>query len=219
MDLKKVIWVSVLGLTVSLNASFISAVAGPDTSDEGAKPRGIIANQDIDGDGILDSKDDCLETNPCGKEGCQPPVIPDTDGDGVLDDKDECPKTPKGFIVDEVGCSKKVDLSVLFDVDEYVIKSDFKEKIDDLIIFLEKLPHYSVIIEGHTDSDGTNVHNMELSQNRANAVKEYMLNNSKIDESRIDTQWFGEEKPLNENANDEEKQENRRVIAILNKNK
>ncbi|XPV69499.1 MAG: OmpA family protein [Halarcobacter sp.] len=198
MNLKRVVALSVLGLTVSLNASFISAISGNDTTVENeVKPRGVIVKQDIDGDGIIDSEDDCLETNPCGKEGCVKPT--------------EVPKTK--IVEDKI---KITELNVFFDVDEYVIKEDFIEKIKQLIGFLDKNQNNKVLIKGYADSDGTNVHNMELSKNRANAVKNYILNNSKIDESRISTEWYGEEKPFNDNVTEKQKEQNRRVIVILN---
>lgn len=221
MEIKKILVVLTLGTVISLNAGVVSAITGPNVSSDDYKSseRGIIVNQDVDGDGILDSKDDDLKSEPCkdcDKEEPKPVVIPDTDGDGVLDNIDECPNTPKGFEVDEVGCSKLVNLKVQFDTGKYNIKTDFTEQLDVFINFIKKHPNYNAVIEGHTDSVGTNENNQLLSENRANSVKTYIIENG-IESNRLKSKGFGELNPLNDNITKQDKQENRRVIAVLEK--
>lgn len=222
--MKKILAILTLG-TLGLSAGMVSAISGPNTfeSEYENKERGIIVNQDIDGDGIIDSQDDCLETIPCKKEGCQKPVeapkpvvIPDTDGDGVLDDKDECPNTPKGFEVDEVGCTKLVNLNVLFDYDRDIIKDDYTETLSTFIEFMQKHPNYKAEIQGHTDSKASEKYNQTLSENRANNVKAYLIQNG-IEESRLTSKGFGELEPIDTNDTVEGRANNRRVIAVLEK--
>lgn len=221
MELKKILVVLTLGTVISLNAGVVSAISGPNVSSDDYKSgeRGIIINQDVDGDGILDSKDDDLETKPCkdcNKEEPKPVVIPDTDGDGILDNVDKCPNTPKGFEVDEVGCSKLVNLEVQFDTGKYNIKTDFTEQLDVFVNFMKKHEKFNAVIEGHTDSVGTNKNNQKLSENRANSVKSYIIENG-IEENRLKSEGYGESKPLNDNKTKQDKQENRRVVAVLEK--
>lgn len=223
MNLKKVLGLSLICTTVYLNASMTSAVLGNSVSSNNYqdKERGIIANQDVDGDGILDSKDDCLTTNPCTKKGCEEPkpkatVILDSDSDGILDNIDECPDTPKGFEVNNIGCSELVNLDVLFDTGKWTIREESTEKIDRFVEFMKKHKEYFATIEGHTDNVGTESNNQVLSENRANSIKNYIIENG-IEESRLKSVGFGELKPLNDNITNSEKQQNRRVVAVLEK--
>ena len=225
MKIRFFLTIIIMCASIGLNASFISAISGVDTSSDTyklTKERGIIVTQDVDGDGIHDSEDDCLTTDICNGKNCKKQIvakaeIKDSDNDMVLDNVDNCLNTPKGFKVDENGCSIEVNLNVIFDSGEAIIKENFTGNVNELINFLEQHVNYSVIIEGHTDNVGSPEDNMTLSKNRANSVKIYMINNSKIEESRISLKWFGEEKPLNDNLTNEEQSQNRRVIAILNK--
>jgi len=220
--MRKLLAVLTLGV-LGLNAGMVSAISGPNVSEDEYKnkDRGIIVSQDVDGDGIIDSKDDCLETIPCKEEGCKKPepkpvVIGDDDKDGVLNNIDECPNTPLGFEVDEVGCSKLVNLQVLFDRDRYEVKEDFTQTLDTFIEFMKKHPHYNAVIEGHTDSRATEKYNEVLSQNRADAVKVYLIEQG-IEEQRLNSVGFGELSPIDTNDTAEGRANNRRVVAVLKK--
>ncbi|MDZ7818212.1 MAG: OmpA family protein [Aliarcobacter sp.] len=224
MSLKKVLGLSIFCVAIGLNASMTSAILGNSASSsnyEENKERGIISDQDIDGDGIIDSEDDCLTTNPCTGKGCEKPkpkpiIIPDTDGDGILDNLDQCPDTPKGFEINSVGCSELVNLDVQFDTGKWKIKDEFTEKIDLFVDFMKKHKNYNAIIEGHTDSVGTEQNNQILSENRATSVKNYLIEKG-VEESRLKTEAYGESRPLNDNITKEDKQANRRVVAVLEK--
>lgn len=228
MNLKKIVGLSIICATVCLNASMVSAVIGNSTTSDNyeSKERGIIAPFDKDGDGVLDEKDKCLDTLPCDKvdeNGCtikkevvKPVIIPDVDEDKVLDNVDKCLDTPKGFEVDETGCSKLVDLNVQFDMNKWEIKEQYTSKIKQLIHFMENHPEYVVVIEGHTDSDGSSEYNKKLSEARANAVTKYIVSKG-IASERLNIKAYGESRPLNSNTTKKDKQENRRVIAVLKK--
>jgi len=73
MSLRKLLVLTILlGATLSLNAGMIASITGPNvlkSEYDSKKERGIIIDQDVDGDGIIDSNDNCLETNPCKGEG------------------------------------------------------------------------------------------------------------------------------------------------------
>ena len=80
---------------------------------------------------------------------------------------------------------------------------------------MKDYPDLKVVIEGHTDSVGTKAYNKNLSQERADAVKNYMVEKNGIDSNRIATEGFGEEKPIADNATAEGRAQNRRVEAAV----
>ncbi|MDL2223904.1 OmpA family protein [Bacteroidales bacterium OttesenSCG-928-M06] len=199
----------------------------PDYLDKCANtPAGVAVDEngcpiDSDGDGIPDYLDKCADT-PEGvkvdKNGC--PV--DSDGDGIADYLDKCPDTPKGVKVDENGCPieiiPEITEKVLFDTGKYTIKSASFSTLDEIVNILNSIPDVNVKIQGHTDSVGEAKMNMTLSNNRANAVKNYLVKKG-IDKDRITTEGFGYSKPIADNATEEGRTQNRRVNFILEQNK
>jgi|GEM_PF-4614091 len=71
-----------------------------------------------------------------------------------------------------------------------------------------------VYVEGHTDSDGSNAYNQQLSENRAKTVALHLMNNG-ISSTRIQTYGYGEERPIASNASPEGKRQNRRVTFLI----
>ena len=71
-----------------------------------------------------------------------------------------------------------------------------------------------VHIEGHTDSDGSNAYNQQLSENRAKGVALHLMNNG-ISSTRIQTYGYGEERPIASNTTPEGKRQNRRVTFLI----
>ncbi len=87
------------------------------------------------------------------------------------------------------------------------------ESLTNLLLIREEL---KISLEGHTDSDGTEEYNMRLSKNRVEAVKDFIVAHG-VDPSRIKTAYFGESRPIADNATEEGKARNRRVdMEILN---
>jgi outer membrane protein OmpA-like peptidoglycan-associated protein len=168
---------------------------------------------DSDKDGVLDSKDKCPNT-PLGvavdKNGC----CLDSDGDGVLDYKDKCPNTPKGIEVDEDGCHIFRTLSVNFKTASYEIDDSYTDEITQFNEFLEKYPNYKANIIGHTDSVGSESANLKLSQQRAESIKQRLVENG-IEASRLSTQGKGESEPIASNDTDDGKKANRRIEVII----
>jgi len=76
-------------------------------------------------------------------------------------------------------------------------------------------PSSSVTVGGHTDSYGGNELNLKLSEDRAEAVKQYFLANMKIDPSRIKAIGYGESKPIAQNEIPEGRAKNRRIDVII----
>jgi outer membrane protein OmpA-like peptidoglycan-associated protein len=174
---------------------------------------------DTDGDGILDPDDECVDVPGVPEyKGCP---IPDTDGDGILDPDDACPKEPEtmnGF-EDEDGCPDDapdtgaftgVIEGIFFDVDQATIKKTAAPKLDAAIETLKKHPSMRIEISGHTDSKGNDAYNVDLSQRRAEAVKQYMVERG-IDASRIQTRGAGENEPIASNSTRAGRAQNRRI--------
>ena len=76
------------------------------------------------------------------------------------------------------------------------------------------LRNFVIVVAGHTDSTGTLEYNRKLSENRAKAVKEYLLNNFNIKPNQILAKGYGETKPIADNGSDEGRKKNRRVEFI-----
>ncbi len=186
---------------------------------------------DSDGDGIMNSQDNCPDKFGLVRfNGC-----PDTDGDGIEDKLDDCPNTPG--VLSNHGCpeekvepepepeqeEKEVEenlqslfKNIEFDTNMDVIRSVSFKDLNTASEILNKYPQYNVIIEGHTDNIGNDIANKTLSQNRADAVKRYLINNG-VGSSRILAIGYGEEKPKASNDTEIGRQENRRVEIKLYK--
>ncbi len=138
----------------------------------------------------------------------------DSDGDGVPDSKDECPNTPKGAKVDNRGCWVLDDLH--FEYDKHTIKPVYYPLLDQVAEVLEKNEDVKIQIDGHTDAIASEQYNQQLSEKRANAVREYLISKG-IDESRLRTKGYGESKPIRPNDSEENRALNRRVeLTVMN---
>ena len=175
---------------------------------------------DTDGDGVPDKDDKCPDVaGPAENGGCP---WPDTDGDGVLDKDDLCPEVAgpasnKGCPEPDENEQKQLNQyakTILFDTGKATIKFQSAEVLNQIINVLKKYPNSRFRIEGHTDSTGKKAKNMILSQNRADAVKVYLIQGG-IDASRLESQGFGPEKPIASNKNKKGRELNRRVEINL----
>jgi OOP family OmpA-OmpF porin len=145
----------------------------------------------------------------------------DSDGDGVYDDRDKCPNTPRGIKVDSSGCpvplTEKVviDLKVEFDFDKAEIKSVYNDHLQKVANFLSAYPNAEGVIEGHTDSMGTEEYNHKLSHKRAESVRQYLIGNFGVKAERLKAIGYGESRPIADNNTKEGRQRNRRVVGII----
>ncbi len=135
---------------------------------------------------------------------------PDEDGDGICDDQDACPGTPKGVAVDERGCWALAS-EVLFAFDKSVVKPEYYSFLNDTKKIFDDYPTMRVQIDGHTDSVGTDAYNQKLSERRANAVKNYLIDKVGIEASRLKSVGYGESRPAFPNDTAENRAKNRRV--------
>ena len=175
---------------------------------------------DTDKDGVADKDDKCPEVaGPVENQGCP---WPDTDGDGVLDKDDLCPNeagpaSNKGCPEPNEDDRKRLNQyakTILFDTGKASIKFESAEVLNQIINVLKKFPNSRFSIEGHTDSVGKRAKNIELSQNRADAVKIYLIQGG-IDAGRLESKGYGPDKPIASNKNKKGRELNRRVEINL----
>lgn len=141
-------------------------------------------------------------------------VIGDDDNDGVLNNIDECPNTPAGVPVDEKGCAKTISLHVKFNFDKSNILPQYDGEINKVADFMTKYPVYKVMLEGYTDSIGTEAYNLKLSDRRSASVAK-ALTDKGVSAEKISTAGYGESNPIASNKTKEGRAENRRVDAVF----
>ena len=199
-------------------------------------PKGAKVNKkgcpvDSDGDGVYDGIDECPDT-PKGAEVDRKGCPLDSDGDGVYDGLDKCPGTNARTKVDSHGCPVKVSDAVYefintglfstteieFDIGKSDLKPESEELLDKIGTVLSEWTEAEIEIGGYTDSSGPESLNQKLSEERAKAVREYLLKNfPKLDPTFLHSAGYGESRPAASNDTEEGKRENRRVeFKILN---
>ncbi len=105
---------------------------------------------------------------------------------------------------------KVVLRNIFFETDKYDLLSDSKAELGKLIEFLAKNPGMRIEIGGHTDTEGSDTHNMTLSQNRAKAVFDYLVSNGVIAD-KLTYKGYGESMPMESNDTPEGRANNRRT--------
>jgi OOP family OmpA-OmpF porin len=143
----------------------------------------------------------------------------DSDGDGVSDKFDKCPNTPAGTVVDGSGCPIKFPEqavaalgeypAIQFEFDSYVLKTSSYPTLDRVSQDLRNTGG-SLTLEGYASSEGTEAYNLQLSKDRANAVKNYLVN-SGVAANKLDVIGYGEANPVASNATEAGRIQNRRV--------
>lgn len=175
---------------------------------------------DTDGDGTQDKNDKCPEVKgPKENGGCP---WPDSDKDNVLDKDDKCPEVA-GTVANN-GCPevseevvKKLNdyaKTILFDTAKASFQKQTFPVLQSIAAILKEYPSANFSIEGHTDSDGKDTTNQKLSEDRAAAVKNYLIENG-IATSRLSSVGYGETKPIDSNKTKAGKANNRRVEVKL----
>ncbi len=175
---------------------------------------------DSDGDGVPDYMDNCPNTPagaPVDAQGC--PL--DSDGDGVPDYMDRCPNTPAGTEVDRQGCPipepepeviSYTFEDVFFNFDSAVLTDEGEARLDEIGATLITIMDADIEVHGHTDATGPEDYNMGLSQRRAEAVRDYLLENfSGLNADQFTVRQCGEDQPIDTNDTREGRRQNRRV--------
>lgn len=164
-----------------------------------------------------------------------PPVaVADSDGDGVNDPSDQCPGTPAGTEVDPQGCpppppactpygeDSEMELAgclpgdtivlqgVTFEFDSAILTPNARTILNRVVGALTDAPQIRVEVAGHTDARGADVYNLELSDQRAQSVVDYLTAKG-IAADRLEARGYGESNPVADNQTDEGRELNRRV--------
>lgn len=103
---------------------------------------------------------------------------------------------------------------VLFDYNRASLKPGAQQNLYRLVTYLKEHPQQLIVIEGHTDSHGSDSYNLDLSQRRAQAVQGFLIGNG-IGPERITARGLGEGYPLASNDSEAGRQQNRRVEIVL----
>jgi len=154
----------------------------------------------------------------------------DNDLDGLLDAEDSCPNDKEVFngFEDEDGCPDEADARVyiersrilikdkiFFETNKSIIKSGSFSLLNEIADLILAHPELLVIrVEGHTDSDGGETFNLDLSQARAEAVVGYLMNRG-VTGDRLDPAGFGKRRPIADNDTAAGKSQNRRVEFLI----
>ena len=109
--------------------------------------------------------------------------------------------------------SVRVELDVKFDFDKAQVKPESYGDIKALADFMKQYPQTSTVVEGHTDSVGSDAYNQRLSERRASAVRDVLVNQYGVESGRVQSVGYGESRPVADNATAEGRAINRRVEA------
>jgi outer membrane protein OmpA-like peptidoglycan-associated protein len=199
----------------------------PDIKEDKREPNptdGCPADADRDGDGIPDSIDACPDVKEdkdgiADADGCPED---DADSDGIADGKDKCPMNPglESKIAEKNGCPSLTRFNddgeiqllepIQFDTGKSTIKAVSFPILDEVVALMKARKDLKVGVYGHTDSVGKDDMNLTLSKNRAAACVKYLVEHG-IAGSRLQSEGFGETKPLTTNDTAEGRAKNRRT--------
>lgn len=129
---------------------------------------------------------------------------------------EEMEEEMKDAEIERVGEGIKItfDSGILFDVNSAALRPEARENIRQMATTMKKYEDTEIVIQGHTDSSGSEEYNQQLSERRAKSVADYAIAQG-IRSVRIVTQGFGETMPVADNSTASGKQKNRRVeIAV-----
>jgi OOP family OmpA-OmpF porin len=186
--------------------------------EKGDQPDGCLA-PDADGDGVHRLCDKCPSEKGIEPDGCP---LGDTDGDGIFDDVDRCPKDPetKNGFDDKDGCPDEVPQEVqqytgsiegiFFERNKAKIRDKSFKMLDAAVAVLQKFEGIRLEISGHTSSEGDAERNKELSLERADAVKTYLLEKG-VAPDRIVARGAGPDEPVADNKTAKGREQNRRI--------
>ena len=167
---------------------------------------------DSDGDGVVDRLDQCADTPAgvvVGLDGCEV----DSDNDGIVDSQDRCPASAADAKVDIKGCVIP-EVLVLKGVNFASGRSEITEEsaavLDEVAASLQKNPGIVVEVAGYTDNSGSRQLNEKLSQQRADAVMTYMVEQG-VASANLNAKGYGPADPLADNNTVEGRKKNRRV--------
>ena len=146
-------------------------------------------------------------------------VVKDADKDGIIDSQDNCANTPTKDKVDSEGCTiftkeqQVMHLFVNFDTNKAIVKPEYIPEVKRMADFLKTYPEVSLVIEGHTSKKGSASYNKKISQQRADAIVDVLVNQYAIEQERLTAVGYGEERLLDTGDSAQAHAKNRRIDA------
>lgn len=136
---------------------------------------------------------------------------------GLINDK----VTEQEIMVDVNAPPPSVNLKIEFDVNSSAIRPDSYPLLDQLgkALVSDQLKTQAIVIKGHTDSDGNETYNLNLSMDRAKAVKSFLVRRFAIPDTRLEVYGYGQSMLLVPDINFVNKQINRRVEIAVDQNR
>jgi len=121
-----------------------------------------------------------------------------------------------GARVERVGEGIKITFNsgIMFDVNRAVLKDEYKGELNELATILNKYEDTNILLEGHTDSRGSEEYNLDLSEKRAQSVANFMATQS-VNPARFTMMGYGESQPIASNETVEGRSQNRRVEVAI----
>lgn len=183
-------------------------------------PKVVPIVLDADHDGVKDSVDSCLGS-PAGVQVYSNGCALDSDHDHIPNYRDQCKGTAMGAIVDNKGCQKMTQkiirqiIHVPFASGQATVKKSSYQSIQRVAGFIKQYPYAKVILKGYTDDRGSAMNNIELSRQRAQAVKDVLVNYYGIFAGRMTVKGLGESDPIADNNIASGRALNRRVEVVL----
>ena len=140
-------------------------------------------------------------------------------GTGIVATVQELRDAMRALGAEETELEVRVELpaDVLFDFDKADIREDAADALARLATVVAAYPEGRVELSGHTDAQGADAYNQRLSERRAKAVADWLVERHGVTAARIATRGEGETRPVADNGSDEGRQRNRRVEAIIHK--
>ena len=122
-------------------------------------------------------------------------------------------ETPEERAERTVRVTKEINLyakTILFDVNKSVVKTQAEFILDNIAKIMNENDDFNFIIEGHTDNTGVTEHNLQLSQERADAIKAYLIRKG-VKAKRLEAKGYGQTRPIESNDTERGREINRRV--------
>jgi outer membrane protein OmpA-like peptidoglycan-associated protein len=121
-----------------------------------------------------------------------------------------------GARVERVGEGIKITFSsgVMFDVNKAVLKDQYRGELSELAAILNKYEDTNILLEGHTDSTGTEEYNLDLSKKRSQSVANYLATQN-VTPTRFTIMGYGESQPIVSNETSEGRAQNRRAEVAI----